>query len=309
MVSGIAYHTAITDIHENNLWDLQKEEYNKLYCEALDRAEFEEDNSLPVKWHKYRDDMVDALAQDAADILYNYCAKDFNRNSSVLRAEETVQYKIMDYQFEGRIDQLRQYKDEIILLDFKSGLSPDVSDWALRLNFQLGAYVSACQQVFGILPNKMGIYRLPDHKPYQKTTWVAPNYKRIADSLDFTAWNKAMKPKMMDIHEYEALKTAQKIAKAKDTTKMTPWKSLKKDRTELAFRVGDERGPGLYTVKVTPQLVENISKDIQRVCAAIRRAEYYRNPIACSQCRYLSTCDDELAMVHAQDKVEAVTGW
>ena len=56
-------------------------------------------------------------------------------------------------------------------------------------------------------------------------------------------------------------------------------------------------------------MIENITKDIQRVCAAIRRAEYYRNPVSCSNCRFYSECEKELAMVHAKDEVEAVTGW
>jgi len=309
MVVGTAYHNCLYDIHEQDLFDVPIKKYETLFRDKLDETEFVEDE-VPVRWMRHRDEVIDKQAEIAGDLLQNYCSHDFNRNCEILYAEAPLKYNIHGYEFEGRLDQVRKYKNQIILVDFKSGKGTGINDWSLKLSFQLGAYAHACKENFGFLPDRMGIYLIMDHRSYEVIKWRDTMPKLSNDSTAWKEWFADQRPEMITIEEYEAMRTAEKFAKSKNPEKLKPFKSRKKNRNDLAFRVGLERGPGLYTVKVTEALITNITKDIQRVCAAIRRAEYYRNPISCSNCRFYAACDRELAMdAGAKDEVEALTGW
>ena len=289
MVHGTAIHDMLYIIHRDGLFDSTEDELRKLYLNCLYTAEFEEDRS-PVKWFD-RETEIAKLTEQTVIIAKNYVSKKFNRDCKVLEGEKEFKCKIGRYNFEGRIDQVRQYKDEIYLIDFKSGITQAPSEWNMKLNYQFGLYSVACMDNFGYMPKYVGYYRLKDHLPYEKTTWITPQ-SLFNKHTSWLEWFDTQN--LPNVEQYEEL---------------TGKKSRKTDRDEVCFMPGDERGPGLYITKFTKEIAENIKRDIIRVCAAIRRNEFYRNDNSCNMCRFRDPCELELNMAHAIDKTEAVTGW
>ena len=308
MVVGTAIHKAIEIIHDTDQFHQPQNYYELLLRECIDEAEFEgRDSHIPIRWRQYREDHIDTIIDKFGVMLKNYAKAKMNRECEVLHSELGVTYDIHGYQFSGRIDQIRKTKDgEIILLDFKSGRSKSVTTWNLKMNYQLGGYAMAAEQNLGLKVDSVGIYRFQDHGEYKKWTPLHRLSNQSAHHKHYQSWLKAKRK--YTVEEYEAFKTAERIEKSK-TGKVKPYTYTGKSRDVTYLQPGDQMGPGLYTAKISEDMLINLAKEIQRVCAAIKRREFFRNPYSCADCRFTSPCEVDLASTAAKDEVEAITGF
>ena len=305
MVNGTALHKCLELIHKDNLFDAEERKLEYLFRDCWDEAEFDiERDTAFIKW-KDREKQLEKLVVRAVVMLTNYCSKDINRNCKVLEAEADFKGKVGRYEIEGRIDQIREYDGKKILVDFKTGITKAPQPRQMRLNYQFGMYAIGMEQTFGYYPDQTGYYRLMDHFPYEKVTWLG---KLSYDQ--HPAWQKWLgTQEMMTVEGYEGMKTSAKIAASKNPDKIQPFVSKKVDRSDLAFTAGQERGPGMYTASFNPNRAKNMEKDVIRMAAAIRRNEFYRNDLSCPSCLYVDTCDEDLDIEIASDRVEAITGF
>lgn len=308
MVLGTAVHLAIEIVHEKLQFNRELRYYENLLRDCIDQAEFEgRDAHVPVRWRKYREEHVDSLIDKFGVMLRNYASAKMNQDCEVLYSELAVTYDIHGYQFSGRIDQIRKTKDgEIILVDFKSGRSKVVSTWNLKMNYQLGGYAMAAEQNLGMKVDSVGLYRFQDHGEYKRWTPLHRLANHSAHHEGYQEWLSSIRK--YTVEEYEAFKTAEKIEKSK-SGQVKPYVFTGKNRNVEYLHPGDQMGPGLYVAKITEDMLVNLAKEIQRVCAAIKRREFFRNPYSCADCRYKTPCENDLASTSAKDEVEAITGF
>jgi hypothetical protein len=307
LVVGTALHSAIEKIHDERWFSKTDKFYDTLIRDCINDAEFDSrDSHIPINWNKYREDRIDEIVERFKPMLINYTKSKMNRECKILYNEVKLEYDINGYKFSGRIDQVRETKDGVIqLIDFKTGKSKLVTTWNLKLNYQLSSYAIALKQNFGLDVDEIGLYRFQDHEPYKRWT---PFYRVRNTGTHHESYKSWDKKQICTVEEYEQIKTAEKI-KLTNNPKVKPWKFKGKDRSVMYYRPGTEKGPGLYTVKISENMLTNLAKEIQRVCAAIKRREFFRNPYSCSDCAFKPPCEADLEMTTAKDYTQAVTGW
>ena len=175
-IHGSALHMVLKQLHEGE-WhgDLRL-----LYTKALNHYLYASDEEhIPVRWKRDMAKEIEALKNNAVEILENYRSKAYNKEALVLFSE--VQFRVKmpgGYLFTGTIDQVRKNPDGTIeLLDFKSSkMRP--TRYAIPNDLQLTLYAYAIK--FGELlvdgiwvkPNMLvasaGLYHLRGHEVYKR---------------------------------------------------------------------------------------------------------------------------------------------
>lgn len=153
---GTVMHKALNILHEDK----------KIphLVEIIKQCEKDEDR--PVFWEDKQAE-IEKFIDDAIPTLTNYWNKSYNHDCEVLLAEAEFEVMIGKFKFGGRLDQLRRYQDEIILVDFKTGDS-QINEHLIEIDYQLSIYAWAVINTFGFKVDKVGIYRTADHLPYKK---------------------------------------------------------------------------------------------------------------------------------------------
>ena len=163
MFFGTVMHKAIADLHAT--------EKIPHLAETIKRCETEENR--PVFWDDKKVE-IEKFIDDAIPTLTNYWNKPFNRDAEILLAEAEFEVDIGKFKFGGRIDQLRRYQDETILIDFKTGAA-QTNEHLIEIDYQLSIYAYSIDYGRfvgnkGWNLDKVAIYRTQDHLPYKKKT-------------------------------------------------------------------------------------------------------------------------------------------
>ena len=174
-IHGSALHLVLAWLHEGQ-WN---GDLRALYTKALNHYLYASDEEhIPVRWKRDMAKEIEALKNNAVEILENYRSKAYNKDALVLFSEVQFRVKILGYLFTGTIDQVRKNLDGTIeLLDFKSSkMRPN--QYAIPNDLQLTLYAYAIK--FGELlvdgiwvkPNMLvdsaGIYFLRGHEIYKR---------------------------------------------------------------------------------------------------------------------------------------------
>jgi len=191
------------------------------------------------------------------EMLKGYTQKKENREAKIIYSMANFKFSVKPftatYHFAGSIDQLRQNKDgSLELIAFKSGRRRGHRLYELFLNYELSIYAYALFQ--GELSTDEAGYDW--HKP-----------EIIADYLSLYF--------LQDHYPYR------RNGKKRD-----------EGGNLIAFRSGEERGGAIYRTTRSFERLKYIPQEIGRICAAIKRNDFFRMPnfLCQNSCSYRNYC-------------------
>jgi len=200
-------------------------------------------------------------------MLQGYMAREENQQAEVLLAEASYRFRIVPfrttYYLEGSIDQLRRNRDGTLeLVEFKSGRRRDYYSFSLMLDYQLSMHAYALYQ---------GEFQAQGDGEWRVFN-LTPHYLSLYFLQDHLPYQRS--GRRVDAREGKV----------------------------VVYRKGEERGDGLYRTTRSLQRLQSIPEELGRVCAAIRRGEFYRRPSELCQryCPFRGYCERELGLPFPQ---------
>ena len=256
MVVGIALHQVIHTIHQQRSYFSHPLAVGKL-VEDCYRQVWE---SFYLRGIKVRSDGDNSL-EPYVEMLRGYMALEVNREAEVLLAEANYRFWIKPfrttYYLEGSIDQLRRNRDGTLeLIEFKSGRRRECFPFRMMLDYQLSMHAYALYQ---------GEFQVNGDEGWNALNLV-PDYLSLYFLQDHLPYRRS--GKKVDANNNKV----------------------------VVYRKGQARGAGLYRSSRPLQRLQIISEELGRVCAAIRRGEFYRRPSELCQkyCPFAGYCKGEL---------------
>lgn len=261
-VVGIALHRVIQILHKEREYFSRPHMVGRL----LEDCYFQVWESFYLQGIKVRGDGFSSL-EPYVVMLNGYMARDENRKAEVLLAEASYRFAIKPfrttYYLEGSIDQLRRNQDGTLeLVEFKSGRRRDYSPFSLTLNYQLSIHAYALYR---------GEFQVEGDAEWRMLN-LTPDHLSLYFLQDHLPYRRS--------------------GRRLDANK----------GTVVIYRKGEERGFGLYRTDRPLQRIRSIPKELGRVCAAIRRHEFYRRPSELCQkyCSFRDYCQAELGLPFPQ---------
>jgi len=259
-VVGVALHRVIKALHDEVRLLSQPLEVGRL----LEDFYHQSWKSFYLRGIEVHNDGFNSL-EPYVEMLWGYMRREENRETEVLLAEANYRFRITPYRttyyLEGSIDQLRRNWDGTLeLVEFKSGRRRDYSPFSMMLDYQLSMHAFA---LYG------GEFQLEGDGGWRVLKLI-PNYLSLYFLQDHLPYRK--NGKRVDA----------------------------RDGRVVAYRKGEERGDGLYRTSRPLQRLQSIPKELGRVCAAIRRGEFYRRPseLCHKYCPFRGYCERELGLYY-----------
>ena len=256
LVVGIALHHVVQIIHQERKYFSHPSVVGKLLEDCYRQAW----ESFYLRGLKVQGDGAYSL-EPYVEMLRGYMTLKTNREAEVLLAEASYRFRInpftTTYYLEGSIDQLRRNKDGTLeLIEFKSGRRRDCSPFQLMLDYQLSMHALALYQ---------GEFQVAGDEGWRVLNLV-PDYLSLYFLQDHLPYRR--NGKKIDAIEGKV----------------------------VVYRKGEARGAGLYRTTRPLHRLQSISEELGRVCAAIRRGEFFRRPSELCQryCPFEGYCKREI---------------
>ncbi|MCZ6787590.1 MAG: PD-(D/E)XK nuclease family protein [Planctomycetota bacterium] len=280
---GQAYHQVISDWHSlRREADLEQLELD--FVADLRKRIAKEDAKQNTISRFEGEPSIAAALEEATEVLAGYIEDP--RNHIELGLNE-VRFEVeikgsgkTSYLFQGWIDQLRKLPDgRHELTDLKTGKNRPNS-FLLTLDNQLSLYALACVKgrffrrgeegsfEIGHLPELISIAHLKDYRKYKKNEFA----KVIKDP--------------------DKVKIPNPKGKGRDVIREIP-----NPKYAEGYKLGEQMGQVFYRTQRSEFDLRQAELDLSRVCAAIRRKEFFRRPSAHGSCigfcRYTQECTAE----------------
>ena len=256
MVVGIALHQAIHTIHQERSYFSHPLVVGKLVEHFYRQAQ----ESFYLRGIKVRGDGDNSL-EPYIEMLRGYVALEANREAEVLLAEANYRFRIKPftttYYLQGSIDQLRRNRDGTLeLIEFKSGRRRECFPFQLMLDYQLSMHAYALYR---------GEFQVSGYEGWRVLNLV-PDYLSLYFLQDHLPYRRS--GRKVDANNNKV----------------------------VVYRKGEARGAALYRTTRPLQRLRSIPEELGRVCAAIRRGEFYRRPSELCQryCAFNGYCQAEL---------------
>jgi hypothetical protein len=283
-LEGIAYHDAISAWHlfkrqepaETMVRDFERKlrsGVEKARGEGLDITGFAGDPS------------IEESITEAVELLTAYHADPRHAVELVVN-EQRFEVEVQGpgktaYLFGGYIDQVRRHPDQSLhLADLKSGETRP-NDFLLKLDVQLSLYALAMQK---------GRFFVRDREVPPTEIAQQPQSLALVMLKDYRRRKK---------NEFAEFTTHETETEINPVTKRKNKKKIQNPRFVEGYKVGDLYGPVFYRTTRTLYDLRQAELDLARVCAAIRRREFFRRPSAHGSCigfcRFTEECVQERA--------------
>jgi len=256
VVVGIALHRVIQTIHQERGYFSRLSVVGRLLEDFYHQAW----ESFYFRGIKVRGDGINSL-EPYVEMLRGYMALEGNREAEVLLAEVSYRFRIKPfrttYYLQGSIDQLRRNRDGTLeLIEFKSGRRRECSPFRLMLDYQLSMHAYALYR---------GEFQVEVDGGWRALNLI-PDYLSLYFLQDHLPYRRS--GRKVDVNNNKL----------------------------VVYRKGEARGAGFYRTTRPLQRLQSISEELGRVCAAIRRGEFYRRPSELCQryCPFEGYCKAEL---------------
>lgn len=282
---GQSYHYAVANWHSLGRRDTPEALVRDFVRDLRERILKTERKGLVIDKYEGEPSVV-AAESEAVEILGGYVA---DRRNAVDLALNEVRFEVdvrssgkTEYRFTGWIDQLRKLPDgRLYLVDLKTGKNRP-NNFLLRLDFQLSLYAIACVKgrffergqdgkafEFGVRPDMIAIAHLRDY--------------RLRKKNEFTPF----------------IQDPEKRTEINPETKRKRIIEVPNPQHAQGYKIGDPYGPVFYRTERSEFDLRQAEVDVARVCAAIRRKEFFRRPAAQGSCigfcRFTKECTEERA--------------
>jgi len=258
-VVGIALHRVIQTLHEERGYFSRPAVVGRL----LEGFYHQGRESFYLRGIEVREAGIGSL-EPYVVMLQGYMAREENREAEVLLAEANYRFRIepfrTTYCLEGSVDQLRRNRDGTLeLVEFKSGRRRDYSPFRLMLDYQLSMHAYALYR---------GEFQIEGDGEWRVLN-LTPHHLSLYFLQDHLPYQRS--GRRVDAGEGKV----------------------------VVYRKGEERGQGLYRTTRPLQRLQSIPEELGRVCAAIRRGEFYRRPSELCQryCPFKGYCEGELGLL------------
>jgi RecB family exonuclease len=283
-IVGQSYHSVLESWHRDGCRKTHRDRLAAFGSELRLRVMKAEAAGQVVNGFEGEQSYVD-VSPDAAEIFMGYIEDKRNHVPLLLNEvhfEVEVKGTGKGYLFHGYIDQVRLQPDgQLFLVDLKSGKGRP-NDFLLQLDFQLSLYAIACQKgrfatkaepdrwfTIDRRPDQLAIARLRDYCTYKKN--------QFAPTIKCPDKTKVKNPE-----------TGRMVIRDIPNPKHTD-----------GYKKGDRQGPVFYRTDRSEFDLRQAEVDLARVCASIRRREFFRRPAATGSCigfcRYTAECTAERA--------------
>lgn len=283
-LEGIAYHDAISAWHlfkRQEPVDTMVRDFERKLWAGVNKARAD---SLAITGFEGDPSVIESVIE-ARGILAEYHADPRHAVDLVVN-EQRFEVEIQGpgktaYLFVGYVDQVRRHPDGTLhLVDLKSGETKP-NDFLLKLDTQLSLYALAMQK---------GQF-------FTRDRTVAPTSINLAPaSLALVMLKDYRRRQKNEFAEFTTHETEREINPATGRERK---KQIPNPKFALGYKAGDVYGPVFYRTTRTPYDLRQAELDIARVCAAIRRREFFRRPSAHGSCigfcRFTEECVQERA--------------
>ena len=251
-VMGRAMKWVINHIHQDEKYFAHPEEIHELLQNCYERI----CNGFLEKGIEIKEDNTIPFSS-YLKMLRSYARKRENRETKIIYSNAHFIFTIRPfkttYYFSGCIDQLRQNNDgSYELVVFKSGKRNGNKPFALQMNYQLSTYAYAL-------------------------------YKgEICEDLSGGEWHKpGVIPDFVSLYFLQDHLPYRRNCRRRD-----------KSGNYIYCHSGDERGPALYRSSRSLERLNNIPRELGRICAAINRNIFFPIPnFYCQEyCNYRDYC-------------------
>jgi hypothetical protein len=286
-IVGQAYHAVIEAWHRAGRTGDARDVMGAFGRDLRDRVAAAEARGQVVNGFEGEESYVSA-AEESGEIFIGYV--DDKRNHVELLLNE-VHFEVevkgtgKGYLFHGYIDQVREMPDgQLFLVDLKSGKGRP-NDFLLQLDFQLSLYALACQK---------GRFRSKGSNG-EMSPWFEinrrPDQIAIARLRDYSVYKKNQFAPTVKCPDKTKVKNP-------ETGRMVI-RDIPNPKYADGYKKGDRQGPVFYRTDRSEFDLRQAEVDLARVCASIRRREFFRRPAATGSCigfcRYTAECTAERA--------------